>query len=249
MDFGSMNEDRFITLILWGAFILGAAGIAGTYYVKSYHRQSEAPPTVENRVRIRLPEQQRQTMPPPQASVPQAIVLPIEEIRKKEVAEEGEQKERIPAPTLSPAEPGREKPKGEPAVSPLTLPPPMATIQETTKANGSFARAQNITEGVIIGKRGSEGDRTDYYKVRADGRTMVVKVEAALVGKSQYFTVAVFDDSKRRVGEVVEKTRASTTIPVKPQSVYYIKVDLTHAPIQSPNYEVHVAFHDRGVSS
>jgi hypothetical protein len=96
--------------------------------------------------------------------------------------------------------------------------------------------------------RGSKDDITDWYKLRSTGSTMFVELEPDLVGKPQYFTVAVFDANKRQFGEEVGEIRARTTISVKPQSLYYIKVHLTHAPIQSPNYKVHVNFHDTGAS-
>lgn len=224
-----MNEDRLITLTLWVVFILGAAGLAGTYYVRSHHRPAQIPPAVESHLKETLAEPHKQTPPFPQTPIHEETVTPVDEKQKEVISKKEEAKAR-PSPTAP------------------TPPSPKATIQETTKANGSFARAQQITEGVIIGMRGSKGDITDWYKVRSTGRTMVVEFEPDLVGKSQYFTVAVFDVNKKRVGEDVGKTRASTAIPVKPQSVYYIKVDLGHAPIQSSTYKVHVNFHNREVS-
>lgn len=224
-----MNEDRLITLILWVVFILGAAGLAGTYYVKSHHRPAQIPPAVESHLKETFPEPHTQIPPSSQTPILNETVTPVDEKQKEVISK-------------------KEEPKGEPSPTTPTPPSPKAIIQETSKANGSFDRAQQITEGVIIGMRGSKDDITDWYKVRSTGRTMVVKFEPDLVGKPQYFTAAVFDANKRRVGEEVGKVRASTTISVKPQSVYYIKVDLTHAPIQSSTYKVHVNFHDRGAS-
>ena len=177
-----------------------------------------------------MQEPQKQILPSPQTPINKKIVTPVDEKKEKMIS-------------------NNEEFKGEPSPTHSTPPSPKATIQETTKANGSFARAQQITEGVIIGMRGSKGDITDWYKVRSTGRTMVVMFEPDLVGKSQYFTAAVFDANKQRVGEDVGKTKASTVIPVKPQSVYYIKVDLLHAPVQSSTYKVHLNFHNREVSS
>lgn len=224
-----MNEDRLITLVLWVVFILGAAGLAGTYYVRSHHRPAQIPPDVESHLKETLPKPPTQIPPSSRAPIRKETVTPVDEKQKEVISKKAE-------------------PKGEPSPTALTPPSPKATIQETSKANGSFASAQQITEGVIIGMRGSKGDITDWYKVRSTGRSMIVECEPDLVGKSQYFTVVVFDANKRRVGEEVGKLRASTTISVKPQSIYHIKVDLTHAPIQSPNYKVHVNFHDSEVS-
>ena len=230
IDFRSMNEDRLITLILWGVFILGAAGLAGTYYVRSHHRPAQIPPAVESHLKETMTEPHKQILPSSQTPIHKEVVTPMDEKQEEMIS-------------------NNEEPKGGPSPTALTPPSPKATIQETSKANGSFDRAQQITEGVIIGMRGSKGDITDWYKIRSTGRTMVVEFEADLVGKSQCFTVAVFDANKQRVGEDVRNTKASTAIPVKPQSVYYIKVDLTHAPIQSSTYKVHLNFRNREVSS
>ena len=224
-----MNENRLITLILWVVFILGAAGLVGTYYVRSHHRPAQIAPAVENHLKETLPEPHTQIPPSSQAPIRKETVTPVDTKQKEVISI-------------------KEEPKGRPSPTTSTPPSPKATIQETSKANGSIARAQQITEGVIIGMRGSKDDITDWYKVRSTGSIMIVKCEPDLVGKPQYFTVAVFDANKRRVGEEVGKLRASATISVRPQSLYHIKVDLTHAPIQSPNYTLHVSFHDSGTS-
>jgi hypothetical protein len=247
-DSKSMNENRLVTLILVVVFILWAAGLAGTYYVRSHHRHGEGPSTMERHARDTLSAQHAKTPPSPEVPAHTKIAIPIKKIQKKGFHANENQVQRNPAPALSAIEPHKERPKGEPAASPLTPPAPKSIIQETTKANGSFARAQHITEGVIIGMRGSEGDRADFYKVQADGRRMVIRLEATRAIKSQYFTVAIYDAGKKRVGEDVGKARESTAIMVKPQAVYYLKVDLTHAPIQSSNYTVHVNFRNPDLS-
>ena len=224
-----MNEDRLITLILWLVFILGAAGLAGTYYVRSHRRPAQIPPATESQLKETLPRLSKQIPPFPQAPVHKEDVTPADEKRREVISEKKEAKEG-PSPAIS------------------RPPSPKTIMQETTKANGSFARAQQITEGVIIGIRGSNDDLADWYKVRSTGRTMVVAFEPVLKGKSHYFTVAVYDAKKRRVGEDVGRSKASTAIPVKSQSVYYIKVVLTHAPIPSSTYKLHVNFHNREVS-
>jgi len=224
-----MNEDRLITLILWVVFILGAAGLAGTYYVRSHRRPAQIPPATESQPKEPLLEPRKQVHPSPQAPVHKEAVTPADEKQREAISEKEEAEER-PSPAIS-------RPSS-----------PKAIMRETTTANGSFARAQQITEGVIIGIRGSNDDLADWYKVRATGRTMVVRFEPVLKGKSPYFRVAVYNANKQRVGEGVGKSRPSTAIAVQPQSVYYIKVDLDHAPIQSSTYKVHVNFHNREVS-
>ena len=219
-----MNEDRLITLILWAVFILGASGLAGFYYVKSHHYPAEVTPAVESHQKGTFPEQPAQIPPSAQTSIHKETVAPLDE-KKREVISKKEVPQKGPSPIVS------------------APPSTKATIQETSKPNGSITKAQQITEGVIIGMRGSKDDITDWYKVRSTGRTMIVKLEPDLVGRPQYFTVALFDADKRRVGEGVGEGRTSTAISVKPQSIYYIKVDLTHAPIELPTYKIHLNFH------
>lgn len=214
-----MSEDRLITLILWVVLILGIAGLVGIYSVRSDHRHAEAPQAIESQEKVKLPDTRIQGPPSTPVPAPEDIVTVL-----------------------------KDQPKKEPATSALPPPSPQVTIHETSKAKGAFSNAQDITEGVIIGSRGSVGDRADCYKVRAAGNSMVLKLEPSLKEEAHFFTMAVFDSGKRQVGESLGKTRSTATIAVTPQFIYYIKVDLSHAPIQTPPYNVHVYFHEREAS-
>ena len=115
-------------------------------------------------------------------------------------------------------------------------------IYETSKANGRFARAQEITKGIIIGQRDTKSDRTDFYKVRPTGSTMIIRPEPSLKGEKRFFMVKIYDTNQRLIIEHSGKTGPIITLAVTPQAIYYIKMDLRHAPIESPQYELHVNF-------
>jgi hypothetical protein len=116
------------------------------------------------------------------------------------------------------------------------------TIYETSSANGTFNTAQDITEGIIIGRRSTKRDRTDFYRVRATGNTMILNLEPFLKERNNRFITTVFDTDQRMLGKGVEKIGHSIILPVKPQTTYYIKVDLGHAPIEIPHYQFHLQF-------
>ncbi len=92
---------------------------------------------------------------------------------------------------------------------------------------------QDITEGVIVDRRGTEEDRTDYYRVRAAGYAMTLGLEPSLKESKNRFIMSVFDADQRLIGEDLGKTGPTRTLAVTPQATYYIKLDLNHAPIET----------------
>ena len=134
------------------------------------------------------------------------------------------------------------KPEKQSIAKILPQTPPQVTIQETLKPNGSFKNAQSITEGVITGKRGSSGDRSDYYKIRATGSSMILRLEPSLSDEKKRFDVIVFDPARKKIGGISEKTGPAITLDVAPRTAYYIKLDLSRGPIGSPQYQLHVRF-------
>ena len=120
--------------------------------------------------------------------------------------------------------------------------PPQITIQEMLKPNGSFKKAQSITEGIITGKRGSAGDLSDYYKIRATGSSMILRLEPSMSDEKKRFDVIVFDPARKKIGGISAKTGPSITLDVTSRTVYYIKLDLSRGPIRSPQYQLHVRF-------
>ena len=95
---------------------------------------------------------------------------------------------------------------------------------------------QDITEGVIVDRRGTEEDRTDYYRVRAAGYVMTLGLEPSLKESKNRFVMSVFDADRRLIEENLGKTSLTRTLAVTPQATYYIKLDLNHAPIETPQY-------------
>jgi hypothetical protein len=185
-----------MTLILWVVFILGAAGLAGTYYVRSSHRPVGAPLATKSQTSVTVPITPEYTHPSDRVTIPKETVPKLEEKTRGEPTPPVE----IPVST-GPKYRGvivREKPKEEPSAPTSSHPVTQSTIQETSKANGSFERAQDITEGVIVGTRSSKGDRADLYKIRAPGGTMVVELEPSLKEGTHYFTADVYNSEKRK---------------------------------------------------
>ena len=101
---------------------------------------------------------------------------------------------------------------------------------------------QDITEGVIVDRRGTEEDRTDYYRVRAAGYAMTLGLEPSLKESKNRFVMSVFDADRRLIEEDLGKTSLTRTLAVTPQATYYIKLDLNHAPIETPQYQLYVHF-------
>jgi murein DD-endopeptidase MepM/ murein hydrolase activator NlpD len=116
------------------------------------------------------------------------------------------------------------------------------TIYEISSPNGTFNTAQDITEGIIIGRRSTARDRTDFYRVRATGNTLILNLESSLKKRNNRFIATVFDADQRMLGKDLEKAGSSIILPVKPQTIHYIKVDLGHAPIEMPQYQLHLHF-------
>ena len=101
---------------------------------------------------------------------------------------------------------------------------------------------QDITEGVIVDRRDTEEDRIDHYKVRATGHTMILRLEPSLKDSKYRFMMTVFGADQRLIGEDLGKTGPTKTLAVTPQATYYIKLDLSHAPIETPQYQLYVHF-------
>jgi hypothetical protein len=113
---------------------------------------------------------------------------------------------------------------------------------EISKPNGTFYTAQDVTEGVIIGRRDGPADRADYYRVQATGRTMILRLELSLKKRTSRFKMTILDADQRTIGDDLGGNGPTRTLPVTPQATHYIKVDLTHAPIGTPRYQLHVGF-------
>ena len=70
-----------------------------------------------------------------------------------------------------------------------------------------------------------------------------MKLETFPDEKNQAFKVTAFDKDQKKVGEISsEKTDPNINLTIEPQKTYYIMLDLTSAPIQSPHYKLHISF-------
>jgi LysM repeat protein len=135
------------------------------------------------------------------------------------------------------------QPTKKPAGTPLSSQSLQKKIYEISKANGKFDTAQEIMEGVIIGKRGAVRDRADYYKVKATGNIMTLTLKPSLKDKNQRFIITVFDVNQRLIGGGnSEETSQTITLAVTPQTTYYIKLGLNRAPIETPQYRLSFRF-------
>ncbi|NVM26771.1 MAG: M23 family metallopeptidase [Desulfobacterales bacterium] len=134
-----------------------------------------------------------------------------------------------------------DRPTKEPATSTLHPRSLQVATYEKSKPNGAFNTAQKIAKGIIVGRRGTASDLADYYKVRATGNTMILRLEPSLKDRDHGFIMIIFDADQRTIGELGE-TATTITLAVKPQAAYYIKLDLSHAPVETPQYQLHVHF-------
>jgi hypothetical protein len=208
-----MTEDRLVTAILWVVLIAGAACLVGVYFATPGRQGMEPPVSLNN----------------------QTETEPSDAIAKRPPSYQ------VPSSGEAVELPG-DQPTREPTLK-LPSTRPLATVYETRKPNGSFERAQEITEGVIIGKRGSKGDRADYYKVRALGEAMILKVETSTKDRDNGCTLTVFDADQQLIGEDLDESDSPLSLSVTTRATYYIKVDLAHAPVTTPRYLLHLYFH------
>ncbi|MBW1703921.1 MAG: hypothetical protein JRJ86_02000 [Deltaproteobacteria bacterium] len=260
-----MNEQRLVTLILIILLVLGAAGIVA-FYLTTYGRMKILPgPASPVRTEADTTNEIAKKSLSPSGPVSRGAVLVLADKSANEIAAATKSKDISPGQSSTnptgtelkekapPKEvpstqvPGsgdavvvKDQPRKESETAPAKL--PTITIHETSKSNGSFNTAQEITEGIITGKRGAAGDRSDFYKIRATGKTMILRLEPALRKKNQRFAMTVFDANKKPVGQDSRKTGPTIALDVKPEATYYIKLDLRHAPVKKPKYKLNVKF-------
>ena len=261
-----MNEQRLVTLILTVLLVFGAAGLVVVYFTTDDRMNIGSGPASLKRTKTDLPDKTaKQSSSPSDAVFRVAVVVPADKSEKETATTS---KSEAVAPGTSPAKltgpesieemsaekvPSARVPgshdvvvlKDQPGKEPADFPSKSLniTIHEIPKSNGSCKSAQEVTEGIIIGKRGAEGDRSDFYKVRATGKTMIFWVEPVLKKKNQRFAMTVFNANKNPVRQDSRKNGRAISLAVTPESTYYIKLDLRHAPVtQKPQYKLNVKF-------
>jgi len=127
-------------------------------------------------------------------------------------------------------------------LKPLTSGPAKVTIHETTKPNGTLFSAQEVGEGTVVGKRGTADDSADFYRIRATGKRLELRLEPSMKDHEGRFVMVVFDGSQKPLGNDSGKPGAPLSFEVTPQTSYYIKLDLKNAPIEIVPYQLHIKF-------
>ena len=255
-----MNEQRLVTLILIVLLVLGAAGIAAVYFTIGDRMNILPGPASPDLTRTDPTDKTIKSPLSSSDTVSHGAVSTPEDQPEKEVATQpkskdispnkltgSELKEKTSAKETPPAKlPGSVNPvvlKDQSGKEVETDPTksPDRTITETLKSNGSFNTAQEVTEGIIIGKRGATGDLSDFYKVRATEKTMTLRLETVLKKENQLFAMTVFNSNKKPIGQDSRKIGPAITLVVTPESTYYIKLDVRHAPVEKkPQYRLYL---------
>ena len=204
---------RLRTPILWVVLLLGSASLIAVYYAISDHLDVGPSPSSVNLTETELYD----------TSEKHVVSFPVPASRDA-------------------ATPLAERPTNEAATTTLPARSLKVATYETSKPNGAFSTAQEITEGIIIGNRGSLRDYADYYKVRTTGHAMILRLIPSLKERNDGLMMTVFDADQRSLGRDLGQTGPVMTLAVIPQATYYIKLDLGHAPVEKPQYELHVHF-------
>ena len=264
-----MNEQRLVTLILVVVLVLGAAALLAVHFATNDDKNTEpgSSPTRMTETRVSDEPAQEVSSPPVAAPEPKEVLKKQPEketapgapspegpqIASREKVPTGESvrgleentEREVPAQSLAAIEEGeplKEQPARETKLADVSPERSHVLIHETDKSNGSFNTAQDITEGTIIGKRGTSGDRSDYYKVQATGKMMTLRLKPFLKTKKGRSALSVFDAEKKSMGKFLRETGGAMTLSVKAGAVYYVKLDLRSAPIKEPEYELDVKF-------
>jgi hypothetical protein len=233
-----MNENRFIAVILCVVFVVGAVSLGVFYYATSYRHDREIMLSSTHRIQINFANAIKKDSAPvyPDPSPLDTVTSLVDQSKREpDASSESVLGDKV---TLLANQPTK-----KPASIPLSSKSLQKKIYEISKANGNFNSAQEIMEGVIIGKRGTVRDRGDYYKVQATGNTMTLKLKPLLKDENHRFIITVFDVNQRLIGGGnSEDTSQAITLAVTPQTTYYIKLDLNRAPIETPQYRLSFRF-------
>ncbi|HUU41578.1 MAG TPA: hypothetical protein VMW42_11610, partial [Desulfatiglandales bacterium] len=166
-----MDENRLIMLILIALFVIGVLSLVAIHFSLSGSADKEAG---------LLPSEIAEPQPydseekePAVPSVIETLADPVDAGKKPspihlELSDTPKEKSDEPTPVTS---------------SPES--PPVMIMHEKDKPNGTFFSAQEISQGIVEGQRGTKGDQSDFFKIRATGRTMILKLEPFLDEKNR----------------------------------------------------------------
>jgi hypothetical protein len=120
--------------------------------------------------------------------------------------------------------------------------PAKVLIREEARGNGSFKSAQEISEGMVVGKRGSERDLSDFYVIRSTGTEMILRLDPPMEDGKSSFRLLVYDGARKLLSKTGTESSSDVTIPATLEGTYYFQLDLRNAPVGSPGYGLHVKF-------
>jgi hypothetical protein len=227
-----MNEDRLITLILVALLAVGIFGFAIAVFTLSGSDKPRMDLPPSEIVEPHLSDRgEKEPIKPPAIENPAGLTGAVKD--ETSISPEPSGPPEIPEEKTPAPAPVKDTPES----------PPVTIISEKDKANGTFFSAQEISQGIIEGKRGTKGDKADFYKILATGKTMTLKLEPLPDDKNQGFKAKVFDKGQKKIGEIgPDNTEPFISLAVEPQKAYYIMLDLTNAPVQPSHYKLHVSF-------
>ena len=251
-----------VTLILLALLTAGTAGLISVYLASNSSKQPEPAPIASLQKKLSVSRKiQTGKLPNPDPASPNELQKTIETLSG--------QSEEKQTPSIS-REIAREEPgasytiKGKPQPAPkvaavtkgnVEINPAKNTssashyneilheqIEETSKANGTFYSAQLVNQGEITGSRGSKGDLADYFKVKVESDFMYLDIKASDGQASHKFLLNVFDSNLHPVRVHKGETGSVIRVSVEQGKTYYIKVDLSQAPVKDPTYTLNIRF-------
>jgi len=264
-----MDENRVVDLFLVGILVLGTAFLVGFYFLTSHHPDVKPAfvtspgentafgdkKTAGSRLSFQVPlsrgghevQSGKGRVAHPSGEVGEAMA----EQKATGSKDDSPSPEKSLSSRVAPlavtgdvlATPANEPAKENPMPSP-SLPSEHSekAFQETAKANGNFYLAQEIEDGVITGRRGAADDKADFYKIRAKGGRMTLKIESSSGKEEQDFVMALFDANRKLMESISEKANSALSFAVTPEATYYIKLDLKNSPIEEPAYRLQIHF-------
>lgn len=255
-----MNENETVDLLLWIVLILGIV-VFGLFYLFdsgqnaskiSDHpiemetpNQSESleierediekaePIVMDNRFNDNIPE-----MPNYLAKVEAEISSGEPGVTREQISILKPRPDEESAALNVPVEENeiREKQLNEPKDSNETI------ISETTKKNTYFQVAQDVSEGIIMGTKEAVNDISDFYKIRASGRKMVLSLEPQVETLEGRSIITIYNADQKVIGEYFNYRGPELSLQVTPDLYYYIKLHLLFVPHSTFDYKLRVRF-------
>ena len=254
-----MDENRLVDLLLVGILVLGTAVLIGLYFLKPFHQEVSPASSTIAAERAALNDR---------AAPGSRVSLQFPKHPESGQHEENETSGGVAHPSQEPETAsaprktsqtndeldrgGRDRPSVDRSTTGVSdalaasgdgfAEPAERVFQETSKANGNFYLAQEIKDGVTTGNRGSVNDRADFYRIVAEGDRMILEMNPSLSSQEHGLILAVFDANRTLMESHSKDMKGIQAFAVKPQSAYYIKVDLRKTPVEATPYRLRIRF-------